>query len=461
MILDIEHIFDKIYISYFDKEGKVKLKEYKLREFPNWVTCSMHDKDKSDKFINWDGKPVKLSYDKRLNKWSLLEFIHNLPKADRDEIEALYFPKIQSVDIETEVIDDFPKPEIAKEKVTCISISMENNSTLSLGWKKLNVEDQKWIFEEQRNYLKKFGDWNFKYVSFDNEYDMLKFFIYNLLPKFSLVTGWNWFGFDWLYIFNRCRILGIDVSLASPTRAMSYENIPLHIGMLDYLTIYKRWDRTVQIKESNKLDWVAGTVLGVTKLHYNGTLQELYENDYLKYILYNAIDSALVVLLHKKLKTLDNILSMSSLCSVPINKSSSPVALTESLLWKGYYERGKVIGNKRIEVDKTEYEGAYVKQPQPGMYRAVACFDFASLYPSIMRQFNISPESFIKKAKSEDVLNNYKEDKDYLVAVTGAIYDKKEESVLKNILDDLYSKRKIYKNRYLLIEQKLSEAEKK
>jgi DNA polymerase elongation subunit (family B) len=130
-------------------------------------------------------------------------------------------------------------------------------------------------------------------------------------------------------------------------------------------------------------------------------------------------------------------------------------------LWKGYYARGKVIGNKRIEIDKTEYEGAYVKQPQPGMYRAVACFDFASLYPSIMRQFNISPESFIKKAKSEEVLTNYKSDKDYLVAVTGAIYDKKEESVLKAILDDLYSKRKIYKNRYLLIEQKISEVEKK
>jgi DNA polymerase elongation subunit (family B) len=151
---------------------------------------------------------------------------------------------------------------------------------------------------------------------------------------------------------------------------------------------------------------------------------------------------------------------VSALCNVPINKSSSPVALTESLLWKGFYDRGKVIADKKMEVEKREYEGAYVKEPTPGMYRAVACFDFASLYPSIMRQFNISPESFIKKTTSQQVLENYKNDKNFIVAVTGAIYDKTKESVLKEILDDLYSKRRLYKDKYLLIEKKISEIKK-
>lgn len=461
MILDIEHIFDNIHISYFDKNGSVQLKHYKLKDYPNWTTCSTHDKDKSDKLTNWDGKPVKIVKEKRLNKWSLLEFVHNLPKEDKAEIEALYFPKIQSLDIETEVIDGFPNPEIAKERITAMAISTENNATLVLGWKPLSKEQQSLIFDQHKEYLKAFGDWNFKYICFDNEYDMIKFFVYNLLPKFSLVTGWNVVEFDWKYIFNRCRILGIEVSLASPTRGLTRDNFPLHIGLLDYMLLYKRWDRSVQIKESNKLDWVSNAVLGVTKLHYNGTLQDLYEYNYEKYILYNAVDSALVILLHRKLKTLNNILSVSALCNVPVNKSSSPVALTESLLWKGFYDRGKVIANKRIEVEKTEYEGAYVKEPMPGMYRAVACFDFASLYPSIMRQFNISPESFIKKTTSPQVLENYKNDKNFIVAVTGAIYDKKEESVLKEILDDLYSKRRLYKDKYLLIEKKISELEKK
>lgn len=460
MILDIEHIFDKVYISYFDKDGKVKMKNYRVKDFANWTTCSINDKNKSSKFLNWDGKPVKVSFDKRLNKWSLYEMVHNLPKEDKDEIESLYFPKVQSIDIETEVIDGFPNPEIAKERITAIAISTESNTTLVLGWKPLSVDEQRWAFEEHKKYLKKFGDWNFKYICYDNEYEMLKFFIYNLLPKFSLATGWNWFGFDWPYIFNRCGILGIDVALASPTKALSRDNVPTHIGMLDYLTLYKRWDRTVQIKESNKLDWVANEILGVKKLHYNGTLQELYENDYPKYILYNAIDSALVILIHKKIKTLDSILSVSALCGVPINKSSSPVALTEALLWKTYYDRGRVIGDKKIEVDKTDYEGAYVKQPDPGMYRAVACFDFASLYPSIMRQFNISPESYVKKITAEELLNKYKEDKRYIVGVNGVVYEKEYESALKTILDDLYAKRKIYKNKYLLIEKKLNELHK-
>ena len=461
MILDVENNESELVISYYDKEGRVKIKKFEIPHILNWTVCSVTDPRRNPDFQNWDGKPVKKIAEKRLNKWSVYEFINTLPPAEREELSALNFPKVQSIDIETEVIDGFPKPEIARERITTIAIATEANSTLVLGWKKISKEQEKEIFDKHREYLKEFGDWNFKYMYFEDEYNMMYTFINKFLPNFSLAIGWNFMGFDWKYISNRCKRLNIDVSKASPSgKLQGNDLIPLHIGIIDYLDVYRRWDRTVAIKESNKLDWVANSVLGVTKLHYSGTLQELYENDYDKYILYNAIDAALVCLIHKKLKTLNSVLSVSCLCDLSIYKASSAVNLTEALLWKGYYARNMVIADKKVDTPKGSYEGAYVKEPEAGMFRAVTCFDYASLYPSIMRQFNVSPESFITKTQDTDKLEKHKADSNFIVSTTGAIYDNKEVSVLKEILTTLYSERKRKKNIHLEIERKMSKLKK-
>ena len=461
MILDVEINDNSLVLSYFDKEGKSKLKKFDIPQPQNWTICSATDTRRNPNYKNWDGKPVKQVNEKRLNKWSIYEFINNLPKEEKDEITALNFPKVQSIDIETEVIDSFPVPEVARERITTIAIATESNSTLVLGWKPISKQQEKVIFDQHREYLKEFGEWNFKYICFDDEYNMMYTFINKFLPNFSLAIGWNFMDFDWKYIFNRCKRLGIDVSLASPTmKLQGNDNIPVHIGMIDYMEVYKRWDRTVAIKESNSLDFVSNAVLGTTKIKYNGTLQELYENDYDKYILYNAIDAALVCLIHKKLKTLNSVLSVSCLCNLSIYKASSAVNLTEALLWKGYYARNMVIADKKVETPRGSYEGAYVKEPETGMFRAVTCFDYASLYPSIMRQFNVSPESFITKTQDQVKIEKHKQDPTFIVSTTGAIYNNQEISVLKEILTNLYSERKVNKNRHLEIERKLAKTKK-
>ena len=461
MILDIENNDGELIISYYDKEGKSRIKRFDTSETENWTICSASDPKRVKEFANWDGKPVKRIKERRLNKWSIYEFINNLPKDDKDQITALNFPRVQSVDIETEVIDSFPAPEIAKERITTIAIATEDNSTLVLGWKQISKDQEREIFDKHKEYLKNFGDWTFKYVCFEDEYNMMYTFINKILPSCSLIIGWNYMSFDWKYIFNRCKRLGIDVSMASPTRKVQgNDNIPMHIGMIDYLDIYRRWDRTVAIKESNTLDFVSNAVLGTTKIKYNGTLQELYEIDYDKYILYNAIDAALVCLIHKKLKTLNSVLSVSNLTNLPMYKASSAVNLTEALLWKGYYERNAVIADRKVETPRGAYEGAYVKEPEPGMFRAVTCFDYASLYPSIMRQFNVSPESFILKVNDTTKMDNYKQDPNYIASVTGAVYDNQKVSVLKEILTNLYAERKINKNKHLEIERKFSKLKK-
>lgn len=462
MILDVELNDNSLILSYFDKEGKSKLRKFDIPTPQNWTICSAMDPKREKDFQNWDGKPVKKVTEKRLNKWSIYEYINNLPVEDREEITALNFPKVQSIDIETEVIDSFPVPEIARERITTIAIATESNSTLVLGWKQISKEQEKAIFDQHREYLKDYGDWTFKYICFEDEYNMMYTFINKFLPNFSLAIGWNFMAFDWKYIFNRCKRLGIDVTLASPTRKLQgNDNIPMHVGMIDYMEVYKRWDRTVAIKESNSLDFVANAVLGTTKLKYNGTLQELYENDYDKYVLYNAVDAALVCLIHKKLLTLNSVLSVSCLCNLSIYKASSAVNLTEALLWKGYYARNMVIADKKVETPRGAYEGAYVKEPEQGMFRAATCFDYASLYPSIMRQFNVSPESFITKTQDQTKLEAHKQDKQFIVSTTGAIYDNREISVLKEILTNLYAERKRNKNIHLAIEMKFSKLKNK
>lgn len=464
MILDIEHTFDNINISYFDKNGHVKLKKYKLKDedLTNWTTCSSTDSKRSSEYLNWDGKSVKRVSAKRLNSWSIHEFIHNLPNSDYEEITAQNFPKIQSIDIETEVIDGFPNPKIAKERITIMAIATDDNVVTVLGWQPISKIVEKSIYDKLNAYLKNFGDWSFKYVAFNNEYEMLYALVNKLIPRFSLMIGWNFIEFDWAYITQRCLNLGIDIKKCSPTYAMPYKgDIPVHVGIVDYMQVYKRWDRTVQIKESNKLDFVAGAVLGVKKLEYSGTLQELYQNDYDKYILYCAVDAALVHLIHRKLKTLNSILSMACLANISINRASSPVSLTEALLWQEYYKDKKVVGDQKIEKEKGDFEGAFVKEPIPNMYNAVAAYDAASLYPSIMRQFNISPESFVKKSTKEEVLEPYRQNKDFIVAVNGAIYKADKVSALTNILTNLYTKRRFYKDKYLEIEQQLSKLKNK
>jgi DNA polymerase elongation subunit (family B) len=119
-----------------------------------------------------------------------------------------------------------------------------------------------------------------------------------------------------------------------------------------------------------------------------------------------------------------------------------------------------VIADKKVDTPKGSYEGAYVKEPEAGMFRAVTCFDYASLYPSIMRQFNVSPESFITKTQDVDKLEKHKADSNFIVSTTGAIYDNKEVSVLKEILTTLYSERKRKKNIHLEIERKMSKLKK-
>ena len=449
MILDIEQQKDKVVISYFNEEGTVSFKQYPIKQYQNWYVCGEKDRGVSDKYKNWDGRPVKLGNARQYNKFGLTYFMNSLPERDKKEILAYNMPKTYFVDIETEIVDGFPKAEEAKTRILSFSIITPDRKAIVLGLDDMASDKIQKIEDDTNAYFKDFDqDWTFTYKKFESEYDMVYTFLMKFLPKFPMMTGWNFINYDWQYIVNRCKILNIDISEVGMTQQLDRKDSrPLHIGILDYMQLYDKYDRSVKVKESNALDFVSGQVLGVKKIKYTGGLQDLYENDFVKYIYYNVVDSVLVYYIDQKLKSMEVLLTLSNITQMPLYKAASPVGVTESLIARKLLESGKRIGVEYSEEDNEKdgkYAGAFVKEPIRGYHQGVAAFHFASLYPSIMRQFNISPDSFIEKVKPADVEVKRK-NKDVIVCDNGVVYSK-DDSMLRMILGDLYGQRKDYKS---------------
>jgi DNA polymerase elongation subunit (family B) len=400
MILDIEQRDKDVIISYYDAEGKVAFKRYNIDKFRNWYVCDPKDRGASTKYKNWDGRPIKEGPARQFNKFSLVYFLDGLPERDKEEIFAYNMPRTYFVDIETEIVDGFPRAE----------------------------------------------DWEFKYHKFKSEYDMVYTFIYKFLPKFPMMTGWNFINYDWQYITNRCKRLQIDITEAAITKKLDRnDGRPLHMGILDYMQLYDKYDRSVKVKESNSLDYVSGQVLDVKKIKYTGSLQDLYRDNFTKYVYYNVVDSVLVYYIDQQLKSMEVIMTLASITKMPLYKAASPVAVTESLMARKLSEMDMRIGQEYKEDGEKngQYTGAFVKVPGVGFYEGVSAFDFASLYPSIMRQFNISPDAYIEQVYKDQIAER-REDKSVIVCDNGVVY-KKEDSILKKILSDLYDQRKQYK----------------
>ena len=144
---------------------------------------------------------------------------------------------------------------------------------------------------------------------------------------------------------------------------------------------------------------------------------------------------------------------LGNITQVEAMKAISPIWMTESIVTREFYKRKRVVAEIKKGVKSSSFEGAYVKQPEPGLKEWIATFDFASLYPSAMRQWNISPESF--KGRNIDVKDGW------IKTASGAVFDNSEDSVLRTILTDFFNQRKVSKNKSFEIELELDILEKK
>ena len=196
MLLDIEQRDDEVIVSYYNTEGEVSFKRYPVGQFQNWYVTHDKDRYRDQTMQNWDGRPIKKSNARKFNKFGLIYFIDQLPKADRDEILAYNMPRTYFVDIETEIVDGFPKPEEAKTRILSFSIITPERKAIVLGLK--DLEDVQGMEDDTNKYFKTLdSDWSLSYYKFKNEYDMVYNFIHKFMPKFPLMTGWNFINYDW------------------------------------------------------------------------------------------------------------------------------------------------------------------------------------------------------------------------------------------------------------------------
>lgn len=475
MIVNYEYNNGKLLISYIDNKGKLQFKNYNWQYPLQWNVTHEKDLNKSNKYTTWDKKPVKQVNVRYPNRYAIYEFMDKLPEHEKEEIFAYNEPNMFFCDIEVEITDGFPEAHIAANPITAVCI-INKNTVFLMGLKPLSEKELSKMEKDLNEYLKDHNtkykiQWNFC----ETENELLEIFFNEIMPKIPVLTGWNFVGYDWVYFVTRARKLGINPNVASPTGKLirpwkkskpgqfdkpSYEELPKHRLVFDYMDIFNKWDRSIKIMESNKLDFIANKVLGVKKLELGMPLKDLYHKDWYKYCLYNCIDTALVQLIHNKQRTFDLMLAVSNLAKVQIEDSLSAIRVTEGIFFKEYLDAGIVMAkgesnpifdnnSNEEETADEELAGGYVKYPSIGLKPWITVFDFSSLYPTTMRQFNIGPESYkgIKINDTTSILNGkeYTIQPNDIVLLNNTVFEN-NEGITKGLLTNLFAKRKAEKN---------------
>jgi DNA polymerase elongation subunit (family B) len=243
---------------------------------------------------------------------------------------------------------------------------------------------------------------------FENEAEMLKTFL-DIIDDADVVTGWNSEGYDVPYTVNRvARVLSKD----DTRRFCLWNQFPKQreferfgatqitfdlIGRvhMDYMQLYRKY--TYEERHSYSLDAIGEYELEERKTPYEGTLDQLYNNDFKKFIEYNRQDVMLIAKLDRKLKFLDLANTLAHENTVLLQTTMGAVAVTEQAIIVEAHERGLVVPNRthRSDGEDTQAAGAYVAYPKKGMHEYVGSIDINSLYPSTIRALNMGPETIV------------------------------------------------------------------
>jgi DNA polymerase elongation subunit (family B) len=454
MIVSTEFNKDEaqLVISYYDESGNVSFikKQISQNDLYNWNTTPTPTEHR-----NWDGKFLKKVPGKWLSRFRLEEITQS--RLSNDELSSIYAehsPLKYYLDIEIQLTSmEFPDPAKAAMPVNLITFVNEDNICFVMSTMK-NLEqkaiDQ--MQEEVNDYFEIHGQkFKLKYLYFEKEEDLLSTFFHRVLPRIPFLTGWNVIGFDWLYLINRCKNLNIDPMKTMPSNSLiGKSKMPVHMGLLDYMEVFMN-TKPYKVVENYKLDYIANLVLGTTKLHSQYATMLEAQQDIENFIKYNVIDTILVKLIEDKLGLLDVAFAISKFAKVDVSKVFSAVYITETLMCREFLERGRFLANDKrgLEEDAT-YDGAYVAKPEPGYYKYVSCFDFASMYPNIQIQFNISPDAYTGKSQPGRELT----DSDILTK-NNTVFSNKEDSAARTILTRLYNGRVDTKNQMKKLEDQL------
>ena len=361
--------------------------------------------------------------------------------------------KIFTLDIETTCEDGFPDPDTAKEKVICITIKNHSNKQI-LTWgtgdfisKKVNVT----------------------YVKCQNEKHMLLEFLKFWCKNHpDIVTGWNVKFFDIPYVMNRMRFIfdNDTINKMSPWNYVNADRIQLGkknqqywnilgVSVLDYFDLYKKF--TYVRQESYRLNYIAKVELGESKLdNPYETFKDFYTKDYQQFVEYNIQDVELVDKLEDKMKLIELCLTMAYEAKVNYTDVYSQVRCWDTIIYNHLLKKNIIIPPREDHDKDTQYEGAYVKDPQLGLHNWIVSFDLNSLYPHLIMQYNLSPETLVgvqpKNMGVENYLNEkfnlqWAKDKNVTVAPNGSMYRRDKQGFLPELMEKMYGDRVVFKKK--------------
>lgn len=493
--ISIETVGNNIVERYIDENGKER-----TREVEYLPTMFRHCKEES-KYKDIYGKncaPQKFPSMKDARDWMKRMEDIGLEALGMNDFKLAYisdtygseivydrkFVRVANCDIEV-TGDKFPDPMKAEYEIDAITHYD-------------SIDDRFYVFDLLNSMYGSVSKWDAKlaakldceggdevpqeildrviYMPFDNERDMLMEYI-NLWEQKrpAIFTGWNIEGFDVPYIMNRVKMILGERSMKrfSPIGRVKSKLIQNMYGskeiysidgvsILDYLDLYKKFAFTNL--PSFSLESVAQHETKKGKLPYDGPINKLRETNHQRYISYNIIDVESVQAIDKIRGFIDLVLSMSYYAKMPFSGVMSPIKTWDAIIFNSLKGEHKVIPQQGSHV-KQSFPGAFVFEPKPIARRYIMSFDLTSLYPSIIRQVNISPETIRGQFKVHPI-HEYiagtapKPSDEYSCSPNGWMYDKHQEGIIPKEIAKVFFQRKDWKKK-MFAEEMNAEAIKK
>jgi DNA polymerase elongation subunit (family B) len=413
---------DMIRVVERDDKGQRHFKDYPARHI-------FYYNDPKGKFQSIKGEPLSRVSSKNVKEHRKELAIHSNKRLYESDINPIYrcledhylnqdAPKLNVAFFDIEVDFDpergYASPDDAFMPITAIAVYlqwMETMICLAIPPKTLSMEEAKRQVEEFSNVM-----------LFSSEADMLDTFL-DLIQDADALSGWNSEGFDIPYTVNRVtKVLSKEDTRrfclwdCFPKKreyekfgktATTYDFIGrVHI---DSLELYRKY--TYEERHTYRLDAIAEYELGQRKTQYEGTLDQLYNNDFKTFVEYNINDCKLLDDLDKKLKFIDLANTIAHENTVLIQTTMGAVAVTEQAIINESHRRGMIVPNRKKmeEHGETQAAGAYVAYPKKGIHEWIGSLDINSLYPSAIRALNMGPETIVGQLRQDGT-------KDYIAA---------------------------------------------
>ena len=363
---------------------------------------------------------------------------------------------IMSLDIEVACENGFPNVKECAEEM--LSITVQDYQT-----RKLKVFGTR-PYKNTRD--------DVEFILCDGEEHLLRCFLDYWIQNFpDILTGWNVDGYDVPYICGRLeRLFGEkEMKLMSPWGIVKREEIEvkgreqifyrmLGINVIDYLDLYKKFTYTNQ--ESYRLDHIAFVELGQRKVDHNEfeNFKDFYTKDWQKFIDYNIVDVELVSRLEEKMKLIELAVALAYDAKVNMQDVYYQVRMWDTLIYNFLNKKGIVVPPGKRSDKEEKYAGAYVKEPIAGRYNWVVSFDLNSLYPHLIMQYNISPETLVEKRHPSATVNgllsqSVEVPKEFCLCANGAMYRKDIHGFLPEMMKKIYDERVQSKKLMILAKQ--------